>query len=62
MLGPPLLSPGNLHRQPLARGTRKTSKGRDLWPHPETLTSLVSVVPTGGGLAQMQTGRLTLQG
>lgn len=45
VLGPPMLSPGNLHHQPLARAARKTYKGSDLWQHPDMLTSLVSVFP-----------------
>lgn len=40
-----MLSPRNLHHQPLARATRKTYKGSDLWQHPDMLTSLVSVFP-----------------
>ena len=56
-----MLSPGNLHHQPLARATRKTYKGRDLWPHPETLTSLVSVFPHWRR-AGLDADRLTLQG
>lgn len=45
MLGPPELSPGNLHHQPLARAITKFGKASDLWRHPETLTSLVSLFP-----------------
>lgn len=45
VLGPPMVSPENLHHQPLARATGKTYRGHDLWRHPEMLTSLVSVFP-----------------